>query len=107
MLTPSDKAAIAEYMGWVYHETDDKKWWNIIGKDGATHLLDLNDAALCVEKMVEKGDWDRFHDYTRDIWWDIPEYKNRIFFLHNYKFTAWLFNPDNFFTAMSAWLRSK
>lgn len=94
-----DKQMVAEYMGWVYHETDDKKWWNIIGKDGATHLLDLNDAGLCVEKMMENGDWEGFikvADKTCDnksIWMTV--------------LIAWLFNHDNFFSAMAAWLRGR
>ena len=101
-MTPEDKQVVAEYMGWVYHETDDKKWWNIIGKDGATHLLDLNDAGLCVQKMVEKGDWERFY---QDSMSDFAVMMCKG--IAQQDFVAWLFNSDNFFTAIAAWVRSK
>lgn len=94
-----DKQMVAEYMGWVYHETDDKKWWNIIGKDGATHLLDLNDAGLCVKKMVENGDWIEFYQCLEDTWF----LHHRLTQYDDYYFGQWIFNPDNFFSAMAAW----
>ena len=88
-MTPSDKAAIAGYMGWeiefdYYVDHRIKKAIN----------FDLNDAGLCVEKMVEKG--------------DLEDFEYHVIHCHlsaTGSMTQWLFNPENFFTAMSAWVR--
>lgn len=96
-MTPSDKAAIAEYMGWffnnetwIYYSEDD------VLKRPLVVFFDSNDASLCVQKMVEKGDLEDFEYHV----------------IHNHllctdSMTQWLFNPENFFSAMAEWLRSK
>ena len=100
-MTEEDKQLISKYMGWSYRETDDKKWWNIIGKDGATHLLDANDAALCVQEMQKRGDWQKCCAIGFGIYFE-GERPSHVF-PENY--IAWLFNAENFFAAMSQWLR--
>lgn len=98
MLTPSDKQVIAEYMGWFKHIYFYKYDEPIYFQEGVAGdiVFDLNDAGLCVEKMMENGDWEGFikvADKTCDnksIWMTV--------------LIAWLFNPDNFFSAMAAWL---
>ena len=102
MLTQEDKQLIAEYMGWTYHQTDDKKWWNLIGKDGSTHLLDLNDAGLCVQEVQKRGEWGAFMNHTWSRWsaqWRDSQ-ASQEFVLH-------LFNAENFFAAMSQWLKEE
>jgi hypothetical protein len=91
-MNAEDKKLIADYMGWEYK--------NCLGYIIQTALIrrnivfDLNDAGLVVEKMVEKGDWE-------DYFWKSCLDKEQS------KYTAWLFNPDDFFTAMAAWLKEK
>lgn len=109
-MTEEDKQLIAEYMGWSYHQTDDKKWWNIIGKDGATHLLDSNDAALCVQEMQKRGEWEYFvGDIEDTLNFFAATYKRYHKEHHSYKavLAAWLFNAENFFKAMSEWLKER
>jgi len=60
MLTPSDKQVIAEYMGWFKHIYFYKYDEPIYFQEGVAGdiVFDLNDASLCVSRMVEKGDWE-------------------------------------------------
>ena len=102
-MTEEDKQLIAEYMGWTYHQTDDKKWWNLIGKDGSTHLLDLNDAGLCVQEMQKRGSIFEFYMHLIDVYNDLIKDGKEICGADN--FTVWLFNADNFFTAMAQWIK--
>lgn len=106
MLSPEDKAIISEYMGWCNHKyAKSGKLWGtgicIKCKDPLplNHHFDLNDAALCVVKMMEKGDWKEFH-------YSVATHQERLR-VSFADITAWLFNADNFFQAMAAWLRGK
>ena len=101
-MTPEDKRLIAEYMGWKLSE------WRMI--DGSAHVVnphffDLNDAGLCVTEMQKRGDWVNFYDYVIDTYNDLIEDGKVICGLDN--LTAWLFNADNFFTAMAAWIKEE
>jgi hypothetical protein len=102
MLTPEDKAIIAEYMGW--GEYEDEYCRGMFPFDTIIHF-DLNDASLCVEKMIKEVDWESFFYHALGYTWNnMPgdeENSGMSFFI------AWLFNPDNFFQAMAAWLRQK
>ena len=64
---------------------------------GLVRKYDSNNAGLCVQKMVEKGDW-----YSYLLQFDPPaqlsSFENSL---------AKLFNADNFFQAMASWLRGK
>jgi len=118
MLSPEDKQLIAEYMGWITEpywwcvKCDEEKAWHHVTNDGrctecscavivkGEYNFDLNDAGLCVEKMVEKGDWSDFISYILSN----KHFNHTI--VQSYMI-AWLFNPDNFFSAMASWLRSK
>ena len=94
MLTQEDKQLIAEYMGWTLNETSGQ----YEGYDGRYYSMkdfDLNDAGLCVEKMVEKDDFWAFFKVV-SILRDDDKY------LH-----AWLFNAENFFAAMAQWLKER
>ena len=91
-MTPEDKRLIAEYMGWKLSE------WRMI--DGSAHVVnphffDLNDAALCVQEMQKRGDWRNFLIIARNL--HKLEFDSQVI--------AWLFNAENFFNAMSEWLK--
>jgi hypothetical protein len=97
-MTDKDKQLIAEYMG-LFFDNDAGLYF---GKDddGDPFMFhfDSNDASLCVEKMVEKGNWHNFvykatQNYMGAYWADLI---GTIFM-----------SPDNFFSAMASWLRSK
>jgi hypothetical protein len=101
-MTPEDKRLIAEYMGWKLSE------WRMI--DGSAHVVnphffDLNDAALCVQEMQKRGDWSYFYDDLLDTYNGLCEDCKEPCGADN--FTAWLFNADNFFTAMAAWIKEE
>lgn len=100
-MTPEDKAIIAEYMGWFKHIYFCKYDEPIYFQEGVAGdiVFDLNDASLCVSRMVEKGDWE---DFQIKIY-----FSDMATGLRAHEFVAWLFNADNFFQAMAAWLRSK
>ena len=102
-MTEEDKKRISEYMGWKLSE------WRMI--DGSAHVVnphffDLNDAGLCVQEMQKRGDWEYFVGDTEDtLIYNIRYHKEH----HSYKsfLVAWLFNSENFFAAMSEWLKRK
>ena len=97
-MTNEDKKLICEYMGWTYHVTDDGKWWNCIGPKGGNHLLDLNDAGLVVAEMQKRGE---FISFVNSVCY------SRLTDYIRINFIAWLFNADNFFKAMSEWLKER
>ena len=92
-MTPEDKRLIAEYMGWKLSE------WRMI--DGSAHVVnphffDLNDAGLCVQEMQKRGE---FHSFLMmDTFNQISSWSD---------FIADLFNAENFFAAMSEWLKER
>ena len=55
----------------------------------------MNDAAVCVQEMQKRGDWQDFVQITSKI--------HKLGF-HS-EVIAWLFNPENFFAAMAAYLK--
>ena len=93
-----DKELIREYMGW---ETTVLNWWR---RDDSGIVLvdfDLNDAGLCVKEMQRRGD-----DYIEFI----KVAYDMAFNAGNTQFhtvTAWLYDADNFFKAMAAWLKEE
>ena len=104
-MTDEDKKLICDYMGWTYHVTDDGKWWNCIGPKGGNHLLDLNDAGLVVAEMQKRGEWVYFYDDLLDTYNGLCEDGKVSCGAEN--FSAWLFNSENFFNAMSEWLKER
>lgn len=103
MLTPEDKAVIAEYMGWEFDEDANLYFYS---KDLDCYIgsFDLNDAGLCVEKMNDDGsrEWEHFYQQSMS---DFAVMKCKG--ISQQEFVAWLFNSDNFFQAMAAWLRRR
>ena len=104
-MTPEDKRLIAEYMGWKLSE------WRMI--DGSAHVVnphffDLNDAALCVQEMQKRGDWEYFvGDIEDTLNFFAATYKRYHKEHHSYMavLVAWLFNAENFFNAMAQWIK--
>lgn len=99
-MTPEDKRLIAEYMGWKLSE------WRMI--DGSAHVVnphffDLNDAALCVQEMQKRGDWQKGCATGFGIYFE-SERPSHVF---PEDYIAWLFNAENFFNAMSEWLKER
>ena len=67
--------------------------------------FDLNDAALCVAEMQKRGEWEYFVGDIEDTLIYTRYHKEH----HSYKsfLVAWLFNAENFFNAMSEWLKER
>jgi hypothetical protein len=78
----------------IYQIIDEYMEWGRPGV-GMVRKYDSNDASLCVQKMVENGDWFKFLNAVTLIYKDEKE------------FIAWLFNADNFFAAMAEFLLIK
>ena len=100
-MTDEDKKRIAEYMGW----GELTETIRIIGSFDAvaTRPFDLNDASLCAAEMQKRGDWEYFVGDIEDTLIYTRYHKEH----HSYKsfLVAWLFNAENFFTAMAEWLK--
>lgn len=79
----------------IYQIIDEYMEWGRPGV-GMVRKYDSNDASLCVQKMVKKGDFDSFISH---VWTTVG--------LNGINYVKYLFNPGNFFTAMASWLRSK
>jgi hypothetical protein len=89
-MTNEDEKIVADYMNWPEDEI-------LIGyctaPDKMAHF-DLNDAGLVVAEMQKRGEWEHdFMDYVAcsQKW-------------NYHQCIAWLFNRENFFGAMAAWL---
>lgn len=106
-ITNNQKRMIAEYMGWepecVYGGecliiTEDE----CLMCEHASYNyrnFDLNEAGECVQMMVEKGDFISFNVFTMTRWLKTKDC--------TMQYDAYLFNPDNFFTAFVEWLERK
>ena len=103
-MTEEDKQLISKYMGWIYGQTI----FHVTMTDTyiePERAFDLNDAALCVQEMQKRGDWSYFYDDLLDTYNGLCEDCKEPCGADN--FTAWLFNADNFFTAMAAWIKEE
>ncbi len=106
-MTEEDKRSIAKYMNL---HTYPKFDWNEEASrfaEGITGNVkwDMNFAALCVKEMQKRGDWSYFYDDLLDTYNGLCEDCKEPCGADN--FTAWLFNADNFFTAMAAWIKEE
>ncbi len=102
-MTDEDKKRISEYMKWTY-EPDR----HCIVSEGENrrriaHNLDLNDAGLCVQEMQKRGDWQKGCATGFGIYFE-SERPSHVF---PEDYIAWLFNAENFFAAMSEWLKEE
>ena len=98
-MTEEDKKRISEYMRWTY-EPDR----HCIVSEGENHRriahnLDLNDAGLCIAEIQKRGDdYVKFIAFAYDMAFDYG-------YAQYHTVTAWLFNAENFFAAMAAYLK--
>ena len=101
-MTTEDKRLISEYMGWFAHPQG--FWYDppVYFTDSFRGKIkfDLNDAGLCAKKMKQNGDWDYFLDY-------IETCTNKQSQEWSRQLIAWLYDSDNFFTTMAAWLKEE
>ena len=108
-MTDEDKRRISEYMRWNIVMVGPQKSPYPIYVDNIDsnihHRFDLNDAALCVQEMQKRGEWEYFVGDTEDTLIYTRYHKEH----HSYKsfLVAWLFNAENFFNAMSEWLKER
>ena len=107
-MTNEDKKRIAEYMGWITVKvgTAQKPYLIYVdGKDCNIHHdnFNSNDASLCVQEMQKRGDWQKFCATGFVIYFE----KERPSHVFPEDYIAWLFNAENFFAAMSEWLKER
>lgn len=95
-MTNEDKQLIADYMTW---EKDKLQigYWRPVDNDLAIVNFDLNDAGLCVAEIQKRGEWWGFFDFISS---NPPEGR-----IYPHEYVAWLFVAENFFGAMSAWIK--
>jgi len=95
-MTEEDKKLIADYMGWEIRMFD---WWKLADCGLIRVLFDLNDAGVCVKEMKKRGD-----DYVEfiKVAYDMAFDEGNMQF---HTVMAWLYDRDNFFKAMTAWLK--
>lgn len=102
-MTEQDKKLIVKYMGWVEVATEDvmsgKLSTQLIKKDSSFVKFDACDASVVVKEMFKRNDWEDFHDFVVSI-----DELSRTSFTY---VAAWLFDSNNFFTAMTKWLGEK
>lgn len=104
-MTNNDKKLIAKYMGWwgenspsnpsmlVYcRERNDSIDMNKSGRYLPYYIVafDLNEAGLCVEEMLKRGEWGDFVTFVEET----SENRELCY--------TW---SENFFGAMAAWLK--
>jgi len=92
-----DKQLIADYMELIFNPARMSLYEY---KDGREFKFNSTDASFCVQEMQKRGDWERFCANVFILF--IDEEKSSYLFP---KYIAWLFNANNFFTAMTQWLK--
>jgi len=103
-MTNEDKKIVADYMGWAQYKYP-PYYLNIKG-DIESHHFDLNDAGLVVQEMQKRGDWRKVTDWTvYQTNQHLPGVRKGNIYYYDANFIAYLFNAENFFNAMAAWLR--
>ena len=98
-MTDEDKKIVADYMKWIFSEYGGDYYY--IPKNGKVIYFDIYDASLVVAEMQKRGEWDYCWDYLFDTYDELCINENLCY--RSSDFTAWLFNPDNFFNAFVAW----
>ena len=100
-----DKQLICGYMNWDFDDDANLCFRTDADGDPCMAHFDLNDAALCVKKMKGCGDdWPVFFSFAMCV------YEGEMYGHekgYDYEYIYWLFNADNFFSAMVEWLRRK
>jgi hypothetical protein len=98
-MSDEDKMLIAEYMKWKYWFGGPGQCYRISEDGGSVNAnFDSNDAFLCVQEMWKRGEWQNFLFFVGSAM-----YAESKGLLSN--FVILLFDPNNFFTAMAAWIK--
>jgi len=84
-MTNEDKKLIVDYMGWSKYPPSSQ------------FKFDANVASRCVQEMQKRGEWE--HDFM-----DFVAGSQKW---NYHQCIAWLFNAENFFNAMSEWLKER
>ena len=102
MVTNEDKI-VADYMNWYYVEHEGIYYYDWDGR--RQRNLDLTAAGLVVQEMQKRGDWTKCHDFLLEAYNNSINHHTPL--IRSEHFSAWLFNADNFFNAMSEWLKER
>ena len=103
MVTNEDKKIVADYMNWHYAGHEGIYYYDWDGR--RQRNLDLTAAGLVVQEMQNRGEWSLFYDELLDTYNGLCEDGKATCGADN--FAAWLFNSENFFNAMSEWLKDR
>jgi hypothetical protein len=75
--------------------------WMYCHNGTCEHSLDSNSAWECVQEMEKRKDYPSFEQKCLSIW------LKTVVDLPSEYFTAWLFNPTNFFKCFAAFLKER
>ena len=105
-MTDDDKKRIAEYMGWTKYPPE-CMGETVFFRDEIHGDIrwDLNAAALCVQEIQKRGSIFGFYMHLIDVYNGLIEDGKEICGADN--FTVWLFNAENFFAAMTQWIKEE
>ena len=101
-MTNKDRKLIADYMKWNYNENLGIHYYD---SEGAVQRnLDSNDASLCVQEMLKRGEWLNFRSWAGTMWLKSRDSAEDV--------TAWLMTMEdrqakNFFKAFVEWRKTK
>lgn len=110
-MTNEDKQLICEYMGWRYRINEahvlgtHKDFTFMFCDDGwGRHVcFDLNDAALVVQEMQNRGGKGKASAFSNFVWTAHGEWLRNNKDGSQSDFIAWLFTAKNFFKAFVEW----
>ena len=105
-----EKELIADYMELIFNPARMSLYSY---KDGREFKFNSNDASFCAQEMQNRGDWEKFKGFAVDYFPytidtstinSIDGLGRELSNMYS-QFIAWIFNDENFFNAMIAWLR--
>ena len=106
-MNDNDKKLISEHMGWNIVMVGPQKSPYPIYVDNIDcnihHDFDANCASLCVAEMQKREEWQKFCATGFVIYFE----RERPSHVFPEDYIAWLFNAENFFNAMSEWLKER
>ena len=111
MMINKDRKLIADYMNWSIVNVGTKKRPYVLYVDTINcnihHHFDANSASTCAQEMQKRGG-DYWHFYL--VAEDLYRADEEGAYIHCNEtepcaISRWLFNTDNFFTALAAWIK--
>ena len=95
-MTNEDKKLIADYMELIFNPARMSLYEY---KDGREFKFNSTDTSFCVQEMQKRGDdYVKFIKHAYDMAFDDGK-------MQFHTVTAWLFNAEDFFNAMAAWIK--